>query len=114
MWRACLCFLLALLPDPPFRPVTGRKADRGKLRWDILPWSSLGPVVEVLAFGAGKYAPDNWQRVPQARSRYFAAAVRHLIAWYRGEKNDPETGLPHLAHALCCLLFLLWFERGSP
>jgi len=27
-----------------------------------------------------------------------------------GEKNDPETGLSHLAHASACLMFLIHFE----
>jgi hypothetical protein len=30
-----------------------------------------------------------------------------------GAKADPESGLPHLAHAVCCVLFLLWFDERS-
>ena len=72
-----------------------------------MPWSAAGVVVDVLGFGARKYAPDNWRTVPDARGRYFDAALRHLIAWQQGEQIDPESGLPHLAHAACCVLFLL-------
>jgi hypothetical protein len=36
-----------------------------------------------------------------------AAALRHLIRWWRGEKIDPDSGLPHLAHAACSIFFLL-------
>lgn len=64
----------------------------------------------VLWYGANKYAPWNWQRVPDAREQYFGAATRHLVAWRRGELLDPETGLPHLAHATCNLLFIAWFD----
>lgn len=78
--------------------------------WHLLPWDSVRQVVQVLAYGAKKYAPNNWQKVPDARERYFSAAERHLIAWQQGEDRDFESGLPHLAHAACCLLFLLWFE----
>lgn len=88
----------------------GRKKDNGKLRWQFLPWGQIEEVARVMDFGADKYAPDNWQRVPDARNRYFNAAMRHLMAWWSGEQQDPETEKHHLAHAVCCLLFLMWFE----
>jgi len=91
----------------------GAKHDGGKPRWDLLPMGPVARVVDVLTFGATKYAPDNWQQVAEPGGRYFAAALRHLAAWSDGERLDPESGLPHLAHAACCLLFLLWFERGE-
>ena len=84
----------------------GLKKDHGKDRWDLLPWEEVEEIVKVLTFGANKYADNNWQKVPQGRERYFAAAMRHLVAWRRGEERDPESGLKHLAHAGCCLLFL--------
>lgn len=88
----------------------GCKADAGKLRLSLLPWRAVGQIVQVLEFGAAKYEPDNWQRVPNARQRYFDAAMRHLLAWWNGERLDAESGLPHLAHAGCCVLFLLWAD----
>lgn len=87
------------------------KADDGKPRWDLLPMAQVGHVVDVLTFGARKYVPDAWKVVPGGQSRYYAAAMRHLAAWHSGEAADPESGLPHLAHAACCILYLLWFER---
>lgn len=91
----------------------GRKDDGGKLRWALLPFPALREVVRVLTFGAKKYAPWNWGRVENPRERYFDAVLRHLDAWLSGEVTDPETGLPHLAHAVCSLLFLLGFELGE-
>ena len=88
----------------------GRKDDQDKLRWDLLPWEAVEEVVKVLTFGAKKYAPFNWQRVEDSRERYFAALQRHIIAWWRGERVDPDTGLNPLAHVICCALFLLWFD----
>lgn len=88
----------------------GRKDDAGKPPWDLLPWRATEEVVRVLEFGARKYAPDNWRKVPDSRRRYFAAAMRHLLAWWGGERNDPETNLHHLAHAECCLKFILEME----
>lgn len=84
----------------------GRKDDAGKLDWTLLPIEPTEDVIRVLAFGAAKYARDNWRLVPDAKNRYTAAAIRHIVAHQKGEQNDPESGLPHLAHAACCLLFL--------
>ena len=85
----------------------GIKGDVAKPRWDLLPWEAAESIVAVLTYGAKKYAPDNWRRVDGGRWRYYGAALRHLVAWWRGERVDPESGLHHLAHAGCCVLFLL-------
>lgn len=91
----------------------GAKSDFGKDRFDLLPVGPVRWVVKVLTRGAEKYAVDNWQLVPDARRRYYAAALRHITAWWEGERSDPEWGLPHLAHACCCLLFLLWLDDNG-
>jgi hypothetical protein len=84
----------------------GRKFDGGKLMYGLLPPLALEETVKVLTFGAQKYEPDNWQHVPDSKRRYFDALQRHLWAWKQGEQIDQESGLPHLAHAMCCLMFL--------
>ena len=84
----------------------GRKFDGGKLQYGLLPPLALEETVKVLTFGAQKYEPDNWKVVPDSKRRYFDALQRHLWAWKAGEQNDQETGLSHLAHAMCCLMFL--------
>lgn len=91
----------------------GRKDDAGKPEWHLVPWGAMEEVTKVLTYGARKYAPDNWKLVPDARPRYTSAALRHFVAWIRGERLDPETGLHHLAHAVCCLLFLIEREDDS-
>lgn len=90
----------------------GRKDDAGKLRYDLLPVEPLREVVRVLTHGARHYAPNNWQLVPEWKWRYTRAAMSHIEKWRGGETNDAESGwgTHHLAHAVCCLLFLLWFE----
>ncbi len=88
----------------------GRKFDSEKLRWDLLPLGLLKPVVKVLTLGARKYAPNNWKYVKQSRTRYYAAMMRHVEAHQSGQWLDVETNQPHLAHALCCLLFWFWHE----
>lgn len=88
------------------------KHDYGKPKWSLMPWDAARQVVAVLTFGAQKYPPRNWE-AGAAYSRYFDALQRHVTAWWAGETNDPETGLHHLAHAGCCMLFLLAYElRG--
>lgn len=84
----------------------GRKFDGGKLQYGLIPPLALKATVEILTFGAEKYEPDNWKHVPDSKRRYFDAMQRHLWAWKEGEQNDPETGKNHLAHAMCCLMFL--------
>jgi len=90
----------------------GKKYDSGKARFDLVPLRAVLKIAEVLTFGAEKYGANNWQNVTPFEGRYFAALLRHLTAWRAGELVDPETGLSHLAHAGCCLLFLLSGEIG--
>jgi Domain of unknown function (DUF5664) len=92
-------------------PEQGMKFDGGKRDFTLLPWAGVEEIVKVLEFGAAKYARDNWKHVEGAQHRYTKAAFRHLIAYNNGEINDPESGLPHLAHVGCCILFLLALEK---
>lgn len=82
------------------------KHDDGKPQHSLLPVAALEQVTKVLMHGAAKYGRDNWRRCDDAK-RYEDAALRHLFAHVGGEVTDAESGLPHLAHAACCVLFLL-------
>jgi hypothetical protein len=93
--------------------VPGTKHDAGKPRWDLLPMAEVAQVVDALTYGANKYTDNGWQVVETPRERYFAAAMRHITAWWTGEKLDPESGKHHLAHAVCCLLFLMWHDDNQ-
>ncbi len=92
--------------------MTGSKDDDGKARYDLVPADALSQVVDVLTHGAAKYSDDNWRRVPDWKRRYYAAAQRHLNRYWMGETIDPESGCHHLAHAICCALFILEKETG--
>ena len=75
----------------------------------LLPGEALVQIAQVLEYGAGKYGPHNW-RAGMSWSRLLDGVMRHLFAFARGERKDPETGLSHLAHAGAGLLFLLSYE----
>lgn len=96
-----------VLPDA----VTGfLKADAEKVRYELLPSHALHQVAQVFTFGAKKYADENYLKGAAWR-RYLGAGLRHLHAFARGEDNDAETGLSHLAHLCCCALMLLELQR---
>jgi hypothetical protein len=77
----------------------------GKLKYSMLDLTCLGPAVEVLMFGAKKYARDNWKRGLPI-SEVLDSLLRHVAAIQRGEFIDPESGLSHIGHIQCNALFL--------
>lgn len=88
---------------------TGAKYDSGKVGLHLLPPEPLMEIAKVLDFGAKKYDAWNWSK-GISYSRVYGALLRHLFAWWKGEDTDPESGLKHLAHAGCCVLFLLQYS----
>jgi hypothetical protein len=91
----------------------GIKFDQDKVRMELLPPTALSDVAEVLTYGARKYDPYNWAK-GMSWLRVMGAAQRHLNAFAKGESADPETGLSHVAHAVCNLMFLLEYEHFHP
>ena len=89
------------------------KHDRGKAPMSMLPHYGMEEIAQVLAFGANKYGRDNW-RQGMAWSRMVDAAMRHLSSMAHGELLDKESGLPHAAHAGCCIMFLLDYMHTHP
>lgn len=88
----------------------GVKHDQGKPPLGLLPTSALVEVAKVLAFGKEKYAAHNWRKGFDW-SRLIDASLRHITSYNDGEDKDPESNLSHLAHAACCIMFLLEFEK---
>lgn len=101
----------------PFPPVgeqkklePGLKFDLDKLPIDLVSPYFIEAIAAVLDFGAKKYGARNWEK-GMSWSRVYGALLRHMLAWQRGENDDPETGLSHLWHAGCCIMFLVHFEK---
>ncbi|UOF77244.1 hypothetical protein [Caudoviricetes sp.] len=88
----------------------GVKHDEGKLQYFLIPYEAIQALATVVTFGAKKYQPNNWKLLADPEERYENALWRHLMARKGGEKNDPETGYPHLWHAITNLAFLIYFE----
>lgn len=84
----------------------GVKFDSEKLPYHLIPFEALEEIVKILKYGANKYGERNWEKGMQA-SRLYSASMRHVTSWWRGRDLDDETSSSHLAHAACCLLFLL-------
>lgn len=88
--------------------------DTGKTQWDLMPFEAIEEINKVLEFGAKKYAAHNWQKGEGFKySRVLNSLLRHIFAYMRGEDNDPESGLSHLAHAGCNIVFLLYYVKNK-
>lgn len=91
---------------------TAIKYDSGKTDWSLMPFEAVEEINKVLEFGAKKYAAHNWTQGEGFRyTRVLNSLFRHLFAWSRGEDLDPESGLSHLAHAGCNIVFLIYYNR---
>ncbi len=78
------------------------KHDQGKPDLSMVSYELVEQVALVRMFGAKKYARNNWKKGFLV-TRSCAAALRHIFLFLRGETNDSESGLSHLAHAVCSL-----------
>lgn len=91
------------------------KDDRadGKLRWDLLPLAEIEDIVRVYTEGAKKYADNSWQDIPDGFNRYFAATMRHLVAYAKGERFDSDTGCMHLAQVVWNAIAMLYYDKHN-
>lgn len=96
-------------------PREGMKNDflDDKPRWDLLPLPEIEDLVKVYTAGAKKYAPNNWQKLDNGYQRYKAALFRHLLAYEKGERIDPDTKCMHLAQVVWNAVAMLWFDKNG-
>ena len=101
--------------EPPVEkptPGTAVRYDSGKANWSLMPFEAVEEINKVLEFGAKKYAAHNWtEGTGFSYVRVLNSLLRHVFAFMRGEDNDPESGLSHMAHAGCNVLFLLYYIK---
>ncbi len=90
------------------------KFDEGKPDWSLVPFEALEDMAKVLTFGSKKYSAWNWSENGGFKwTRLIASCLRHLFAFMRGEDKDPESGISHISHAQCNLLFLAYYIRNK-
>lgn len=88
------------------------KNDKEKIRLELVPPALMWAVGAIRTYGAQKYGdPENWRQVEP--ERYRGALLRHIMAYLGGERNDPESGYPHLWHAACNIAFLIEMESDK-
>jgi len=92
---------------------SGARYNDGKPDFSLIPLVTLEDEARVWEYGKRKYSAWNWAK-GQAWSVPFASLMRHLNAWQQGETLDPESGLPHLAHAACNIRMLTLFAKTFP
>lgn len=91
---------------------TPMKFDTQKTDWSLMPFEAVEEINKVLEFGAKKYAAHNWcDHNGFKYSRVLNSLLRHVFAFMRGEDKDPESGLSHMAHAGCNVLFILYYLK---
>ena len=83
----------------------GIRENKGKLKWSLVSFKSLEPLVEVLMFGAKKYDTFNWTRGLKY-TEVCESLQRHLYSFLQGEDYDKESKLKHVGHILCNAMFL--------
>lgn len=82
----------------------------------LIPPEALYDIARVFRFGAEKYGYNNWRddgHNTQA-NRTYSSIQRHLNAFWSGEDIDPDSGLPHLAHATTQLMILMIHMQEHP
>lgn len=92
---------------------TGGMKGRKPEQYHQIPWSAMREIAKVFQFGSEKYEKFNYRK-GYDWSDSWDALVRHAEAFWDGEDNDPESGLPHMAHAGFHVLTLLLFMQEHP
>lgn len=88
----------------------GVKHDDGKIPLGLVSTEAMEQLGKVLGMGLNKYSAHNW-RAGIAWQRVINALMRHLLSFNAGIDIDPESGVSHMAHVMCCAMFILEYEK---
>lgn len=97
-------------------PDTGGSKEESQARFDLVPPDALAALARVYGYGESKYpsgadGPNYLRGYPFHLS--IASVERHIQKFKAGEDIDPESGLPHLAHAAWhCFTLMAFVGRG--
>lgn len=82
-----------------------RDSQDGKGRYDLMPFIAMERLARHYENGAKKYGDHNWRK-GQPLGRYFSSAMRHMIKWMMGWKDED-----HLAAAAWNILCIIETEE---
>ncbi|WP_077920444.1 dATP/dGTP diphosphohydrolase domain-containing protein [Spirosoma sp. 209] len=91
----------------------GTRHNQGKLRWTLIDFAALKPMVQVLMHGEGVYGTHNWKKGFKATD-IIDSLLRHIYAVLGGELIDPDSKLPHVGHILANAMFLSYMLLFRP
>lgn len=121
---AAICAVQTSIPnaandnDPAVSPADDghnpkRRFGVTKPSMQFVPPAAMIEEAVVMALGASKYGPFNWNDIPVDASTYYSAIMRHMLSWFAGEDKDPESGASHLAHVRACCGILIDANRSG-
>lgn len=87
--------------------------NEGKVQWSLVSFKDIEEIPRVLEFGAKKYSRDNWKKGMPV-TEMCDSLLRHVIAFASGEDIDPESGLSHLGHIGCNIMFINHTLKNHP
>lgn len=101
-----------LTDDKPADPTLKQTNPKDAVGSDKLPlhlWPETATAMGTLGLldGMLKYGRNNWRETGVRATIYIDALKRHINAYAEGEDLDPDSGMPHLSHALACLAILV-------
>ena len=87
--------------------------NQGKTQWSLVDFQSIESLPKVLAYGAKKYARDNWKKGQSINSQ-IDCMMRHLVAFKDGQTLDSESGESHIGHIMCNAMFIEYTLKNHP
>ena len=95
----------------PMLQAVGYKLSLNLLGFKFYPSSvydlrAFEDMAKVLDYGAKKYSRDNWKKGYINKFSAADSLYRHLRQLIIGEKYDEESGLSHIGHIMCNIMFL--------
>jgi hypothetical protein len=84
----------------------------GKPQMSGIPPIAIMALGLAMQDGVNKYGRFNWREAAVTSSVFYDAMLRHLLAWYSGERTAPDSGVHHLAHLMAGAAILLDAEHN--
>ena len=89
--------------------MTGDRFNEGKIKWSLVSWKALEPMIRVLEHGCIKYDAHNWKKGLKY-TEICESLQRHTNAFIDGEDDDPESKINHVGHIMCNAMFLSYMS----